>query len=161
AVTGISHHPQAGQLDVLDREVGEARRIVLRQIVHATAVDDRHCPIPVYVYSGRTDNIVLRESAQSVFPNAEVLPGDHSTILDPATPGHLTPPTLKRHLLNISAPPLGHAAEVPKRPSPASDRQLADNIKGYLTGVDNTRLFWQGWLPVVPATGVLLLCHGA
>jgi acylglycerol lipase len=161
AVTGFSHHPQAGQLDVLDREVGEARRIVLRQIVNATALDDRHCPIPVYVYSGRTDNIVLRESAQSVFPNAEVLPGDHFTILDPATPGHLTLPTLKRHLLNISAPPMGRAAEVPGRPSPASDVQLADKIEDYLTGVNNTRLYWQGWLPAVPATGVLLLCHGA
>jgi pimeloyl-ACP methyl ester carboxylesterase len=68
AVIGFGHHPQAGQLDVLSREVGEARRIVLRQIVSATAVDDRHCPIPVYVYSGRSDNVVRRESAQSVFP---------------------------------------------------------------------------------------------
>lgn len=105
AVIGLSHRPQAGQLDVLDREVGEARRIVLRQIVNATTLDDRHCPIPIYVYSGRTDNVVLRQSAQSVFPDAEVLPGDHFTILDPATPGHLTLPTLKRHLLNITALP--------------------------------------------------------
>src|SRR5260370_10008671 len=28
AAIGLSHHPQAGQLDVLDREVGEPRRIV-------------------------------------------------------------------------------------------------------------------------------------
>jgi pimeloyl-ACP methyl ester carboxylesterase len=104
AVVGFNHHPQAGQLKVLEDEVGQARRIVLRQVVNATVVDDRHCPIPFYVYSGRTDNIVGRESAQSVFPNAEVLPGDHFSILDPDAPGHLTAPVLKRRLLDNLAP---------------------------------------------------------
>lgn len=99
AVVGFSHHPQASQLDVLDHEIREARRIVLRQVVNATVIDDRHCPIPIHVYSGRTDNIVRRESAQSVFPNVGVLPGDHFSILDPEAPGNLTLPTLKRHLL--------------------------------------------------------------
>ncbi len=105
AVVGFNHHPQAGQLDVLDREVREARRIVLRQVVNAVKIDDRHCPIPVHVYSGRTDNIVPRESAQSVFPNAEVLPGDHFSILSPDAPGHLTCSTIKRHLLDTFAHP--------------------------------------------------------
>ncbi len=104
AVVGLGHHPQASQLRVLEREVSEARRIVLRQVVNATAVDDRHCPIPFWVYSGRTDNIVRRGSAHSVFPHAEVLPGDHFSILDPDVPGHLTVPTLKRHLIST----LGH-----------------------------------------------------
>jgi hypothetical protein len=99
AVVGFGRHPQAGQLDVLSREVGEARRVVLRQVINATTVDERHCPIPVYVYSGRTDNVVLRETAQSVFPNAEVLPGNHFSILDPDAPGHLTFVELKRRLL--------------------------------------------------------------
>ena len=99
AVAGLGRRPQAGQLDVLTREVGETRRVVLRQIINATTVDGRHCPIPVYVYSGRTDNVVLRETAQSVFPNAEVLPGDHFSILDPDAPGNLTFAELKRRLL--------------------------------------------------------------
>ena len=34
-------------------------------------------------------------------------------------------------------------------------------LQGYLTGIDNTRLYWQGWLPDGQVTGVLLLCHGA
>lgn len=104
AVTGFGRHPQAGQLDVLTREVGEARRMVLRQIINATTEDTHHCPIPVYVYSGRTDNVVLRESAQSVFPNAEVLPGSHFSILDPDVPGHLTFAEIKRRLLSTFAP---------------------------------------------------------
>ncbi len=103
AVVGLNHHPQASQLRVLEREVSEARRIVLRQVVNATTVDDRHCPIAFYVYSGRTDKVVRRESAQSVFPHAEVLPGDHFSVLDPDAPGHLTAPTLKRHLLSTLA----------------------------------------------------------
>jgi pimeloyl-ACP methyl ester carboxylesterase len=102
-VVGLNHHPQASQLRVLEREVSEARRIVLRQVVNATTVDARHCPIAFYVYSGRTDNIVRRESAQSVFPHAEVLPGDHFSILDPDIPGNLTVPTLRRHLLSTLA----------------------------------------------------------
>ena len=104
AVAGLGRHPQAGQLDVLTREVGEARRVVLRQVINATTVDDRHCPIPVYVYSGRTDNVVLRETAQSVFPNAEVLPGNHFSILDPDAPGNLTFAELKRRLLERFTP---------------------------------------------------------
>jgi hypothetical protein len=104
AVAGLGRHPQAGQLDVLTREVGKARRVVLRQVINATTVHERHCPIPVYVYSGRTDNVVLRETAQSVFPNAEVLPGNHFSILDPDAPGHLTFAELKRRLLETFPP---------------------------------------------------------
>jgi pimeloyl-ACP methyl ester carboxylesterase len=114
AAAGFGHHPQASQLDVLGREVGEARRIVLRQVVSAAAIDDRHCPIRVFAYSGRSDNVVHRESAQSVFPSAEVLPGDHFSILDPGAPGNLTEPTLRRHLL-----------ETLTSSSPAADRPAA------------------------------------
>jgi pimeloyl-ACP methyl ester carboxylesterase len=131
AVAGFGRHPQAGQLDVLTREVGEARRVVLLQVINATTVDDRHCPIPVYVYSGRTDNVVLREAAQSVFPNAEVLPGDHFSILDPDAPGNLTFAELKRRLLEIftseiktgtaAGPGTGHDHEGVAPPSAAGD----------------------------------------
>jgi len=100
AIAGFGRRPQASQLEVLNRSVGEARRVVLRQIVNATSIDERHCPIPIFVYSGRSDNIVLRESAHSVFPHAEVLPGNHFSILNPNAPGNLTVLTLKRHLLD-------------------------------------------------------------
>lgn len=119
AATGLDRSPQAGQLAVLACEVGDTRRVVLRQIVHATGLDDRQCPIPVYAYSGRTDNIVTRGSAQSAFPTAEVLPGDHFTILDPDRPGNITMLTLKRHLLEAitaSQPVRGETSgEVPVR----------------------------------------------
>jgi pimeloyl-ACP methyl ester carboxylesterase len=98
AVVGLRHNPQAKQLVVLDHEVGETRRIVLRQVVNAAKIDERNCPIPLYVYSGRTDNIVRRESALSVFLNVGVLPGDHFSILDCDRPGYLTGQTVRSHL---------------------------------------------------------------
>ncbi|MGV9713683.1 alpha/beta fold hydrolase [Gordonia sp. NPDC003424] len=100
----FSRHPQAAQLAVLNTAVGEARKIVLRQVVSATTVDDRNCPIPLYVYSGRTDNIVTKQSAQSVFPEAESLPGDHFSIIDPRCDGNLTEPTIAGHLLRHLSP---------------------------------------------------------
>jgi Alpha/beta hydrolase family len=122
AVAGLGHHPQAGQLDVLTREVGEARRVVLRQIINAPRVDERYCPIPVYVYSGRTDNVVLRETAQSVFPNAGVLPGDHFSILDPDAPGHLTFDELKRLLLETFTT-AGNSTGLATAQRPGDDRE--------------------------------------
>jgi formylglycine-generating enzyme required for sulfatase activity len=102
AVAGFGHHPQAKALRVLDTDVGEARRVVLRQIINAPVLDERNCRIPFYVYSGDSDNVVSRESAQSVFPHAGVLPGDHFSILNPGASGNLTLPVLKRHLSSLS-----------------------------------------------------------
>ena len=99
AAAGISMHPQAKALHVLNSEVSEARRIVLRQIVNADHTDERYCRIPFYVYSGASDNVVRRPSGQSIFPQVGVLPGDHFSILDPDSPGNLTFETLKVHLL--------------------------------------------------------------
>lgn len=142
AVVGLSRHPQAGQLDLLDREVREARRIILRQVVNATTIDDRHCPIPVYVYSGRTDNVVRRESAQSVFPNAEVLPGDQFSILDPDAPGHLTGPILKRRLLDTLTPLRWSGGP------PAAERTATDGDTGTVDAAKGAPVL--GHMPVLP-----------
>jgi tetratricopeptide (TPR) repeat protein len=104
AAAGFNVHPQAKALRVLDTQVSEARRVVLRQIVNADHIDERHCPIPFYVYSGASDNIVRRASAQSMFPQTGVLPGDHFSILDPDSPGNLTFDVIKRHLLKTVDP---------------------------------------------------------
>jgi pimeloyl-ACP methyl ester carboxylesterase len=136
AAAGFRRHAQAGQLDVLDHEVREARRIVLRQVVNATTIDDRHCPIPVYAYSGRTDNIVRRESAQSVFPNAEVLPGDHFSILDPDTPSHLTGPILKSRLLDTLTP-LNQPSDRLAAERPSLKPRLLSRV--YVQGPDGRR----------------------
>jgi pimeloyl-ACP methyl ester carboxylesterase len=111
AAAGFVRHPQAKALRVLNDDVGEARRIVSRQIINADTVDDRHCPIPFYVYSGDSDNVVRRTSAQSNFPHVGVLPGNHFSILDPAAPGSLTFEVLKRHLSTPDSPPSASVRE--------------------------------------------------
>jgi len=95
---GFGRHAQARDLKALSADVAAAHRIVLRQIVNASSVDDRHCPIPIYVYAGRTDRVVVRVSAQGGFSNAGTLPGDHFSILNSEMPDNLTVPTLKAHL---------------------------------------------------------------
>jgi pimeloyl-ACP methyl ester carboxylesterase len=100
--TRFHRHPQAGSFKVHDQMVKRTQRDVLRHVVHTTCRDDSNCHIPIHVYSGRTDNVVRRESAQSVFPTAEVLPGDHFSILDPDWPESLTLPTLKGLLLSAA-----------------------------------------------------------
>ncbi|MEU8387343.1 alpha/beta hydrolase [Micromonospora sp. NPDC048843] len=98
-MAGFGRHAQARDLQVLSSDVTDARRTVLRQVVYADTVSARECRIPFRVYAGRSDRIVTRASAQSVFPEAETLPGDHSSILHAAQADNLTFPTLKRHLV--------------------------------------------------------------
>lgn len=120
AVLGFRFHPQAGALATLDKNVAAARRTVLNQVVHATAATERACPVPVHVYAGRTDKVVTRVPAQSVFPHAAVLPGDHFSILDPDLPGSLTAPTVKAHLLHdlaAAASDPGPTEQVRREPS--------------------------------------------
>lgn len=96
---GFGRHPQASSLDVLDKQVADTQRAVLRRVVNASGVDDRQCHIPFHVYAGSSDNIVTAPSAQGAFPGALTLAGDHFTILDPAAPGNRTAVTVKHHIL--------------------------------------------------------------
>lgn len=65
----FGRHPQARDLKVLSGKVTEARQKVVDRVIYAAGVDDHHCHIPIYVYAGRTDNIVKRATAQSIFPS--------------------------------------------------------------------------------------------
>jgi pimeloyl-ACP methyl ester carboxylesterase len=103
AMAGFGRHAQGRNLKALNSDVADTRRVVLRQVVHASTTNERECPIPIYVYAGRTDRIVRRTSAQGSFPNAGALPGNHFSILDPDLPGSLTVATLKRHLIEAFA----------------------------------------------------------
>jgi pimeloyl-ACP methyl ester carboxylesterase len=98
-ILGFGRHPQAGSLEVLNRQVADTLRAVLQRIVNATGVDDHQCRIPIHVYAGGSDAIVTAASAQAAFPGASVLAGNHFSILDPAAPGNRTAETVKRHIL--------------------------------------------------------------
>lgn len=96
---GYGRHPQASNLEVLNKQVADTQRTVLQRIVNATALDDHQCRIPFHVYAGASDNIVTAASAQASFPGASALAGNHFTILDPSSPGNRTAEVVKRNLL--------------------------------------------------------------
>lgn len=92
-------HPQERQLRPLDEEVANTHRVLMRDVVHASEVTERTCPIPFSVYAGEGDNIVPAVSAQGVFPDAAALPGDHSSIARPTARKDRTYTTLRRLIL--------------------------------------------------------------
>lgn len=98
-VLGYGRHAQAGNLEVLDKQVIDTQRTVLQRIVYATGVDEHQCCIPFHVYAGDSDKIVTAASAQGAFPEAGVLPGNHFSILDPSAPGNSTATTIRHHIL--------------------------------------------------------------
>jgi pimeloyl-ACP methyl ester carboxylesterase len=111
-VLGFGRHPQAGSLEVLNRQVADTQRTVLQRIVNATGVDEYQCRIPFHVYAGNADNVVTAASAQGAFPGAAALAGNHFSILDPAAPSNRTAEVVKRHIL----------ADVTSAPQPEEDR---------------------------------------
>ncbi|MEV0986509.1 hypothetical protein [Streptomyces sp. NPDC049949] len=66
----------------------------MRDVVHARAVTERTGRIPFSVYAGESDNIVPASSAQSDYPDAAALPGDHASIARPTSRQHRTCTTL-------------------------------------------------------------------
>jgi pimeloyl-ACP methyl ester carboxylesterase len=115
---GADRNPQAASLQVLNRQVADTNRRVLADIVNANGVGDDHCHIPFHVYAGDSDAIVPPASAQGAFPDFGTLPGDHSTILDPAAPGNFTAETVRYHILDDMG-----AAGSPDRPREPLDNE--------------------------------------
>ncbi|MFD7031159.1 alpha/beta fold hydrolase [Streptomyces sp. NPDC059917] len=112
-----SRHPQESQLRPLNEQVTSTLRTVLRDVVGATAVTERTCPIPFSVYAGESDAVVPPASAQNVFPDAAALPGDHASILRTTTADHRTFTTLRRLVLRAHGSP-GPAPGAPPAPPP-------------------------------------------
>jgi hypothetical protein len=108
-------HPQERTLRPFNEEIHETRRIVHLQVVNATATTSSTAPIPMAVYAGNMDGIVPLASAQDLFPDAAALPGDHSTIIKPDSPDHLSFLALRRHLLQLVEPQPNGADQAPAR----------------------------------------------
>jgi pimeloyl-ACP methyl ester carboxylesterase len=132
-VLGFSRHPQASNLDVLNRQIADTQRTVLQGIVNASGVDDHQCRIPFHVYAGNADKIVTAASAQGAFPGASTLAGNHFSILDPAALGNRTAETVKYHLLTD---PARSAPEAPSASDalPGSDGVAAAAEAGEAAG---------------------------
>ncbi|MDX3866433.1 tetratricopeptide repeat protein [Streptomyces europaeiscabiei] len=114
----LPRNPQENGLRPLNREVKETQSAVINQVVHARAPELRACPIPIRAYAGASDNVVTRTSAQSVFPDIGVLPGDHSSIIQPDSLTHRSYTALKHRLLEFRSgtrqAPSGSATSSPE-----------------------------------------------
>ncbi|MFC7549642.1 alpha/beta fold hydrolase [Plantactinospora sp. GCM10030261] len=130
--SGPWRHPQERELRPLNQAISDAHRIVVNQIIHATAVTAASCPIPIVAYAGDRDGVVTPVSARSVFPEVGVLPGDHSSIIKPDSHGHRSYVALKRHLREALS-----MADVPA-PRPSDDR-LSPTTRPPRTAADLSR----------------------
>ncbi|MGC0422779.1 esterase/lipase family protein [Embleya sp. AB8] len=99
----VGRNPQERQLRPLNHQVAKTRRTIVNQVLRASEVIERTCPIPFSVYAGESDGVVPVASAKSFFPDAAALPGDHFGILKAARPENRTFVTLRR-LLQETAP---------------------------------------------------------
>lgn len=122
ATPPISMHPLRRVPNLND--VADTHRIVVNQVVHATAVTGSTCPIRIAAYAGDTDAVVTPASARSVFPEVGVLPGDHRSLVRPDSPRHPSYIVLKHHLEAslTESPPSPAAPETEITPSPGGDR---------------------------------------
>jgi pimeloyl-ACP methyl ester carboxylesterase/O-acetyl-ADP-ribose deacetylase (regulator of RNase III) len=92
-------HSQERELRPLADSVIETQRRVLADIIYAPDLDAHRCPIPIAAYAGDEDGVVTPASAKSIFPNAGVVPGDHSSVIRPSGVEHVSYLKLKSSLL--------------------------------------------------------------
>lgn len=117
----LRRNEQEEQLRPLNEQITDTQRIVLRDIVNATQVTARTCPIPFSVYAGESDNVVVPASAQRV----------------PECGGAARRPLLHRPSDQRPAPHLHHLAPAPPDPRPAATarrQQWGWGIRGWLGG---------------------------
>jgi hypothetical protein len=95
----IWRNPQERGLRPIDEAVSDAHSTVINRVVHAQRVAPEQCPISVHAYAGMLDKVVTPTSAKGMFPDTGVLPGDHSSIIQPDSIRHQAYVALKRHLL--------------------------------------------------------------
>lgn len=97
-------NPQERDLRPVNEDVTAAQKLVMNRIIHAQRIAEDQCPIHFYAYAGEIDNVVTPTSAKSVFPNTGVIPGDHSTIIQPDSAKHRSYTVFKSHLLAAFSP---------------------------------------------------------
>ncbi|MER7684859.1 alpha/beta fold hydrolase [Streptomyces sp. NPDC097610] len=127
---GWPGHPQVRALTPLNPDVKDAQRTVLDQIVYAKGVGAS--PIPFWVFGGSEDKVVVRASAQGVFPRVFMLPGDHSSIIKPKTHRDPVYVALRTHLLEVEEqadPPDPATAASNLSPSAAQVTPWGDSAK--------------------------------
>lgn len=134
----MGRHSQEKQLRPLDRGVIEAQRTVLRSVVHARQAKQTSYRIPIIACGAASDNIVPDYVATSVFPDKQVVPGDHSSVIRPKdhdSPSYtivrnvLLAPSSQADTITLGDPP-GESAEAAPVPelSPVQDPNRQNSV---------------------------------
>lgn len=79
-------HAQERVLRPLNEDIEAIRRVILSQSIYATGISESTCKIQFDVYAGAEDGVVPPLSAKSVFPCTRIVPGDHFSIIQNASP---------------------------------------------------------------------------
>jgi pimeloyl-ACP methyl ester carboxylesterase len=77
---------QEKTLRPLDTFIGDLHRTIAQGIVFAATTSQRSWPIPVTAIYGSEDAIVQSQSAKWIFRETHAVPGNHFTVIKPATP---------------------------------------------------------------------------
>jgi pimeloyl-ACP methyl ester carboxylesterase len=103
-VSLFSFNPQERALRVLDPEISDIRAVMESRVVNAKAPSLNTRPIPVQVFYGLQDGVVLEASARGIFQNVTPVDADHFSIL---TPGDRNDERYKALAHSIKTP-VGH-----------------------------------------------------
>jgi pimeloyl-ACP methyl ester carboxylesterase len=99
----LSKHPQERDLRPLNKRINEAHEVLLNKVIHAKEITEHTCPIPIAAYAGAEDNVVVPASALTVLPHQHtgVLPGGHSSIIQPTSPADSAYVTLRKKVRSV------------------------------------------------------------
>ncbi|RKN41505.1 hypothetical protein D7223_24575 [Micromonospora endolithica] len=126
----LGGNPQEAELRPFHTAVLDAQRVVLHRLV---AVPDP--PVRLLVYAGESDRVVTPVSARSVWPEAGVVPGDHSTVIQPDSPRHRSYVVLRHALLALRAADGAGAPAGPGRPPPPAPADGSGELVDLLLAV--------------------------
>ena len=104
-LSAFTDNPQERALRLFSEQSTQIHQGILERVLYAKRRARDEYPIPFYCFWGRTDAIVLPESAKGHFPAGEPLPGDHFAVhapRDTTAPAYVQFTDLLRH-------PHGHA----------------------------------------------------
>lgn len=76
---------QEASLRPLNQYVGDLQRRIAAEVLFATSLTADACPIPITAIYGSEDAIVRRESARWIFTQTAAVPGNHFSVIRPAT----------------------------------------------------------------------------
>jgi pimeloyl-ACP methyl ester carboxylesterase len=136
-------HPQIEELRVLNKQVFEARQLVVERVVFADRIASDRCPIEITACVGEIDNIVRAETGKGVFRKTAIVPGDHFSLIQPDSHRHRSYLVLKNQLSAVSRS-ANEALDASTGVAPWTKRAIVDQHR--LFGIDGAVARIGSWL---------------